>query len=367
MACLLSLAFAAVSLILCLVHATQLIFCRLSKNRCKDLCVSEGRKGGREEGRKVGRMASFRTHPRSTMSHHETHLREFLEQMPKLSDASSDYGDQTEIISYLAAAMEDETMEACALLEMIGGFFPEALEMSGGEKALKLVLDKGKSKTSRETSSSRSLTHKTSSASKTRGSSARAKREDREKRKAERAARVGSINKTDISDHKLDQVGSNLNSSRQDLSSVDETSSGSAAPQCKPLAMPISLGFDDLSLLPSNQRNAKNKEIVISTSDDGDQSALSSKQRRRAKRKGGDAAEEQGMNAASNTEQVVSGLVSAAQANVNELDDYSSAWKEVKRSGGVWGGRAKGGRGIQTSMYTGHTTDVCVNQVSEVK
>jgi ABC-type bacteriocin/lantibiotic exporter with double-glycine peptidase domain len=36
-----------------------------------------------------------------------------------------------------------------------------------------------------------------------------------------------------------------------------------------------------------------------------------------------------------------------------DLDDWSSAWEEVKNSGGIWGGRSRGGRGIRkTSGYS---------------
>ena len=57
-------------------------------------------------------------------------------------------------------------------------------------------------------------------------------------------------------------------------------------------------------------------------------------------------------------------FLGGVQAIVNELDDYNSAWEQCKREGGVWGGRARGGRGIQSSMYTGNTEDVAVSQVT---
>jgi hypothetical protein len=45
-----------------------------------------------------------------------------------------------------------------------------------------------------------------------------------------------------------------------------------------------------------------------------------------------------------------------------DIDDWSSSWKEVMKSGGVWGGRKKGGRGVRVSR--GPTENISVDGVS---
>lgn len=34
-----------------------------------------------------------------------------------------------------------------------------------------------------------------------------------------------------------------------------------------------------------------------------------------------------------------------------DMDDWGSAWKEARERGEVWGGRGKGGRGIQRNTW----------------
>ncbi|CAM9746212.1 unnamed protein product, partial [Discosporangium mesarthrocarpum] len=36
---------------------------------------------------------------------------------------------------------------------------------------------------------------------------------------------------------------------------------------------------------------------------------------------------------------------------LNEMDDWSSAWQDAKENGKAWGGRGKGGRGIQRNTF----------------
>lgn len=43
-------------------------------------------------------------------------------------------------------------------------------------------------------------------------------------------------------------------------------------------------------------------------------------------------------------------------------DDWSSAWQEVLEGKGVWGGRTRGGRGVQ--RITGYTKDISVEGVT---
>jgi hypothetical protein len=43
-------------------------------------------------------------------------------------------------------------------------------------------------------------------------------------------------------------------------------------------------------------------------------------------------------------------------------DDWSSAWQEVLEGKGVWGGRTRGGRGVQ--RITGMTRDISVEGIT---
>ncbi len=43
-------------------------------------------------------------------------------------------------------------------------------------------------------------------------------------------------------------------------------------------------------------------------------------------------------------------------------DDWSSAWQEVLEGKGVWGGRTRGGRGVQ--RITGFTKDISVEGIT---
>lgn len=45
-----------------------------------------------------------------------------------------------------------------------------------------------------------------------------------------------------------------------------------------------------------------------------------------------------------------------------EHDDWSSAWQEVLEGKGVWGGRTRGGRGVQ--RITGLTKDISVEGIT---
>jgi hypothetical protein len=42
-------------------------------------------------------------------------------------------------------------------------------------------------------------------------------------------------------------------------------------------------------------------------------------------------------------------------AALNEMDDWASKWAELQASGGEWGGRGKGGRGVQVSAHAART------------
>jgi hypothetical protein len=51
--------------------------------------------------------------------------------------------------------------------------------------------------------------------------------------------------------------------------------------------------------------------------------------------------------------------------NIDELDSldaWSTEWELVKQAGGIWGGRARGGRGIRNT--TGLTPNITVEGVS---
>lgn len=38
-------------------------------------------------------------------------------------------------------------------------------------------------------------------------------------------------------------------------------------------------------------------------------------------------------------------------AELADMDDWGSAWQDAKANGGSWGGRGKGGRGIQRNTW----------------
>ncbi len=48
--------------------------------------------------------------------------------------------------------------------------------------------------------------------------------------------------------------------------------------------------------------------------------------------------------------------------NTEELEDWASEWQEVLNGNGVWGGRTRGGRGVQ--RITGRTKDISVEGVT---
>ncbi|GAB5359115.1 hypothetical protein AAMO2058_000516900 [Amorphochlora amoebiformis] len=51
-------------------------------------------------------------------------------------------------------------------------------------------------------------------------------------------------------------------------------------------------------------------------------------------------------------------------AQEDELDDWTAAWIETKAGNGVWGGRGRGGRGIQKRSIHGPVTDIVVEGVT---
>ena len=49
-------------------------------------------------------------------------------------------------------------------------------------------------------------------------------------------------------------------------------------------------------------------------------------------------------------------------SETEETDSWATEWEECVRSGGVWGGRSRGGRGVRNT--TGATKDISVDGVS---
>ena len=83
------------------------------------------------------------------------------------------------------------------------------------------------------------------------------------------------------------------------------------------------------------------------------------------KERQGQAAEKPGGGGSSeSTNAVIARLVAVGEANVNELDDYSSAWEQCKAEGRVWGGRAFGGRGVNRGLGVYRGKDAVVNQLT---
>lgn len=48
--------------------------------------------------------------------------------------------------------------------------------------------------------------------------------------------------------------------------------------------------------------------------------------------------------------------------DLEALDDWASAWEKCRSEGGVWGGRAQGGRGVR--KQTGQVPDIVVEGVT---
>ncbi|CAB9499678.1 [NU+] prion formation protein 1 [Seminavis robusta] len=62
--------------------------------------------------------------------------------------------------------------------------------------------------------------------------------------------------------------------------------------------------------------------------------------------------------------ETVSRINAQSAQELQELDDYSSAWKEAKETGQVWGGRGKGGRGVNRGLGEYRGKDAVVNQLT---
>ena len=62
---------------------------------------------------------------------------------------------------------------------------------------------------------------------------------------------------------------------------------------------------------------------------------------------------------------VLEKLQVAGDANLNELDDYTSAWEQCKKEGQALGGRGSGGRGVNRGLSM-HSTqrDAVVHQLT---
>ena len=61
---------------------------------------------------------------------------------------------------------------------------------------------------------------------------------------------------------------------------------------------------------------------------------------------------------------VMARLTEAGQQEVNDQDDYSSAWEQCKADGRAWGGRAFGGRGVNRGGAQHRGSDAVVNQLT---
>jgi len=62
-----------------------------------------------------------------------------------------------------------------------------------------------------------------------------------------------------------------------------------------------------------------------------------------------------------NIRDVVARIKDAADEELDELDDFASAWKESKETGRVWGGRGFGGRGVNRGLGVSNGKDAVVD------
>lgn len=62
-----------------------------------------------------------------------------------------------------------------------------------------------------------------------------------------------------------------------------------------------------------------------------------------------------------NIHDVVARMKIAADEELDEMDDFASAWTESKDTGRVWGGRGYGGRGVNRGLGVSNEKDVAVN------
>ena len=58
------------------------------------------------------------------------------------------------------------------------------------------------------------------------------------------------------------------------------------------------------------------------------------------------------------TNAIVSRINAQSAQAIQEIDDYGSAWADVKEQGKQWGGRGRGGRGISQAVYKGRNAVV---------
>ena len=99
---------------------------------------------------------------------------------------------------------------------------------------------------------------------------------------------------------------------------------------------PVVMAEDDI---PQTQASA-----VDVTADESSQSKKKGKASRKSKNKSKDTAETSDASAVHQNQTAVSNAFEDAQVQeLADLDDWSSAWEDVKASGERWGGRGKGG------------------------
>jgi hypothetical protein len=235
-----------------------------------------------------------------------------------LGGGAGDYGEQEEIINYVAAAAEEEDTDGEALLDLLSGFFPELAEMPDAEARLQLLLDQARK--SPKAPAPKPQTKKNSPASPARQTAGRPKAVARQ-----RGARRGG-NRSEVDSVKQDKEP-------PDVPSVSASVSPSAAPATV-VGRPVKLTLDN-TVDPFAALKEKKAELDVGACE----SATSGKERRkvaknarRAKNKKEDADAVDSTDADEDVDPhaLLEKLVQDGQAEVNGLDDYSSAWEACK-------------------------------------
>lgn len=120
-------------------------------------------------------------------------------------------------------------------------------------------------------------------------------------------------------------------------------------------AQPVVKLQDTSSPSTSSSEEEDNNNVKNNTKGAAKSHAAKRKEERRQKRQQKQSKIKKSPNEDEDINQVVARIQQASAHELNEMDDYSSAWKDAKEAGRVWGGRGFGGRGVNRGLGV-HTT-----------
>jgi ABC-type dipeptide/oligopeptide/nickel transport system ATPase subunit len=271
-----------------------------------------------------------------------------------ITDAGGDFGDQEEIVAYIAAAGEEPDTDGETLLEMLSGFFPEIAEIAeitDAETKLQSLLDQ-----TRKVSETQIVIKTSAKPQAPNG---------RQHVKRERGARGGKRNEPAPKKEEVTQE------KEPPLAPASPLNSTNPTPKVKVLGSTGLLTMDNTLDPLAAFSTQKDKKVELDVDDinatSGKERRKAAKNARRATQPKNDSSSEGVTSHEDDPHALLKKLVEDGQNEVNGLDDYSSAWEACKREGRSWGGRAAGGRGVGRSYQcqsSGETKDAVVNQVT---